>query len=81
MNDFYASSSQTVVQGIISLGQNQFLIWSLLIGLIFALSLIVWGIYKTMDMSGRIGGFYYAKVPYKGYNRWRSQSWNAEHTM
>lgn len=77
--DFYASSSEAVRAGIISLGTNQFLIWSFLISLVLALFLILWGVYKTMDMSGRIGGFYYARTPWRGYNRFRSQKWNMEH--
>jgi len=34
----------------------------------------------SWDRSGTIGGFYYARTPYKGYNRWRSKEWNMEHT-
>jgi len=34
----------------------------------------------SWDRSGTIGGFYYARTPYKGYNRWRSRKWNMEHT-
>jgi len=33
------------------------------------------------DRSMKIGGFYLWKTPYKGYNRFRSQKWNTEHTM
>jgi len=33
------------------------------------------------DKSFMIGGFYVRNVPYKGYNRWRSKSWNMKHTM
>jgi len=39
-----------------------------------------WHIIKGLDRSGRIGGFYYWRTPYKGYKRFRSQRWNLEHT-
>lgn len=35
----------------------------------------------TQDKSLMIGGFYLRNTPYKGYNRWRSKSWNMKHTM
>jgi len=56
----------------------------LTISIIFGIIVWNWGI-RVMsvgfDRSGRIGGFYYWKTPYKGYNRFRSQKWNEEHTM
>jgi len=50
-----------------------------LMGLGFGLSrLIVW---VTGDESARVGGFYVARTPYKGYKRFHSQEWNMEHTV
>lgn len=31
------------------------------------------------DRSGRIGGFYYWRKPWKGYHRFHSRKWNADH--
>lgn len=41
-----------------------------------------WGEVKRAltDESYTIGGFFVRKVPYAGYNRWRSRKWNMEHT-
>lgn len=33
------------------------------------------------DKSLMIGGFYLRNVPYKGYNRFRSKSWNMKKMM
>lgn len=33
------------------------------------------------DQSLMIGGFYLRKVPYKGYNRWRTRNWNLKNTL
>lgn len=38
-----------------------------------------WQRLRNFDMSGRIGGFYYARTPWRGYKRFRSQQWNMEH--
>ena len=35
---------------------------------------------SVADRSFRVGGFYVRDVPYAGYNRWRSEKWNMEHT-
>jgi len=32
-----------------------------------------------MDNSYSIGGYYLHNLPYKGYHRFRSRSWNMEH--
>jgi len=32
------------------------------------------------DQSLMIGGYYLRNTPYKGYNRFKSQKWNMEHT-
>jgi len=32
------------------------------------------------DRSLMIGGYYLRNTPYKGYNRFKSQRWNMEHT-
>ena len=58
-------------------------VFVLSLGIAVGVFLIKWGWanLKRFDMSGRIGGFYYARTPYRGYNRWRSQKWNMEHTM
>lgn len=32
------------------------------------------------DESFMIGGYYLRRTPYKGYNRFHSQSWNSTHT-
>jgi hypothetical protein len=48
-----------------------------LLGLGFGISRLV--VYITGDESARIGGFYLAKTPYKGYKRFHSQEWNMEH--
>jgi len=32
------------------------------------------------DRSLMIGGYYLRNTPYKGYNRFKSQKWNIEHT-
>lgn len=63
-----------------------FSIGTILLGLVGLLGL-GFGIDKLMryitgngfDRSGQIGGFYYWNTPYKGYNRWRSRTWNMEH--
>lgn len=31
------------------------------------------------DKSYKIGGFYVRNLPYKGYNRFRSEKWNMDH--
>jgi len=49
--DFIASSSPIVTEAITDLGGQQFLVWGVLIGLVFALFLIVWGIRKTKRMA------------------------------
>jgi len=50
-----------------------------LMGLGYGISkLAVW---ITGDYSVRVGGFYLANTPYKGYSRWHSQKWNMDHTM
>lgn len=52
-----------------------------LFGLAFGITkLIKYITGPSWDRSGQIMGFYYAKTPYKGYNRWRSKKWNMEHT-
>lgn len=33
------------------------------------------------DQSLMIGGFYLRNTPYKGYNRFRSKTWNMKNTM
>jgi len=45
------------------------------------LSTILTAPMNLRDRSMRVGDFYLWKTPYKGYNRWRSSKWNAEHTM
>ena len=61
------------------------IIWALFgfvgIGLAFTLGhYVVDFIYNAIhDRSFRIGGFYVRDVPFKGYNRFRSQQWNMEH--
>jgi hypothetical protein len=35
----------------------------------------------AVDQSYSIGGFYVRRVPYAGYNRWRSRAWNMAHTF
>lgn len=48
--------------------------------LILAGSLIFREGYKFLtDQSYTLGGYYLRKVPYKGYNRFRSKKWNMEH--
>lgn len=44
---------------------------------------IGWNFLKhgEFDKSGRVMGFYYASTPWRGYNRWRSQSWNEQNTL
>jgi len=44
---------------------------------------VAWNLVKHggFDMSGRVMGFYYARTPWRGYNRFRSQKWNEENTL
>jgi len=49
--------------------------------LVIALGVLIvrvgWG--WLHDKSYSIGGYYLHNLPYKGYKRWRSKQWNAEH--
>lgn len=35
----------------------------------------------STDKSSKFLGFYVQELPYKGYNRWRSEDWNRKNTM
>lgn len=80
-----AAAIQSVVNGVQTTGEA---LWPFLtfIGVLaaFFIAYQLIDIIKTAvmgDKSYRILGFYVNKVPYKGYNRWRSQEWNRRHTM
>ena len=79
MNNF-ASSTDLMVHVVEKLGISVFSMIGIIVSLVLALCAVYYGI-KHIDMSLRIGGFYLLKVPYKGYKRFKSQSWNMEHTM
>lgn len=49
----------------------------IVIGLGALIFKIGWG--WLHDQSYSIGGYYLHNLPYKGYHRFRSRQWNAEH--
>jgi len=49
--------------------------------LMIGLLVFKYGKRLLFDQSITLGGYYLRRVPYKGYNRFRSQKWNSEHTM
>lgn len=54
------------------------------IPLAFAIATFIVAFIRAMmskDRSQKFMGVYVHDVPYKGYNRWRSASWNARNTM
>jgi len=59
-----------------------FLILGGILGLSIAWLVFIfgWSKMRNFDRSGSLFGFYYWKTPYKGYNRWRSRSWNLKNT-
>jgi len=58
-----------------------------ILALMSALIALFWSIKRIFevlsnaDFSARVGGFYLLRTPYKGYNRFRSQKWNSQHTF
>jgi len=51
--------------------------------IVIALAYLVYqfGLSRVLhDKSLMVGGYYLRNTPYKGYNRFRSQRWNNEHT-
>jgi len=56
---------------------------STILGISMGILLINWGwthLIKHFDMSIKIAGFYPLKTPYKGYKRFKSESWNMQNT-
>jgi len=85
----YLSAQNLIVDKTIEYGLNILGILSAVIILSLGVLLFGWGwnkfqevmLINMSDRSMRIGGFYMWKTPWKGYNRWRSQKWNNEHTL
>ena len=47
---------------------------------LIALGFLIWVIYSWIgDNSFSLGGYCLHNLPYKGYHRFRSKKWNAEH--
>jgi len=74
-----------IVQNLVSYGMILLAIVGacLVIGVGMIIFNIGWNFLKhgEFDKSGRVMGFYYASTPWRGYNRWRSQSWNEKNTL
>jgi len=80
-----ANAIQSVTNGVQSTGEA---LWPFLtfvgIGAAFFIAFQLIMIIKDSvqsDKSRKILGFYVNEVPYKGYNRWRSEDWNRRNTM
>jgi len=65
------------------LGVGVLAIFGIVLGIAVGVFLVKWGythLIHNFDYSIKIGGYYPLKTPYKGYNRFKSESWNMEHT-
>jgi len=77
-----AHSIQTIiVNGISEFSNEMIIIASAVIVVIVAFVVLKLGLRALQDESFSLGGFYFRKTPYRGYNRWRSKSWNMKNTM
>lgn len=74
------SSLDLITSAFVSFGTALIALVGLFLGT--ALGMLIFHIGKKflMDESFMVGGYYLRKTPYKGYNRFHSQSWNSTHT-
>jgi len=75
--------SDVVIPNLTQYGWSIFYVLVAVIGISVAWLVFVYGrsMLRSFDYSGSLFGFYYAKTPYKGYNRFRSKDWNIKNTM
>jgi len=73
------NSQNSILNSLIDYSQNIFIIIVCVLGIALAYLIFTVGFNKLFkDKSLNIGGFYVRNLPYKGYNRWRSQKWNSD---
>lgn len=69
-----------ILSSVTSFGAAALVILGTLITVIVGFLVFRKGLWALLhDQSLTIGGFYVRNVPYKGYNRFRSRSWNMAH--
>jgi len=71
-----------LTDGIATISSEMLIIVSAVVTVIVAFFVLKKGLHAIIhDQSLSIGGFYVRNTPYKGYNRFRSKSWNMKNTM
>lgn len=79
---FYTDTQALILDAITQYGLAVLGIISVIIVIALAYLIYQVGWYKLLhDQSLTIGGYYIRKTPYKGYNRFRSKSWNLKNTL
>lgn len=72
---------ELILSQLLALGVSILAILASLSLLLVGFLVFKFGTYKLFhDRSLNLFGFYLRDVPYKGYNRFKSRSWNSKHT-